>query len=121
MKNILDFSKYTKKQQIILFCLISFIFIVINITSLFLPLKQSLTYDEKPYFVSGEAVLSGKPSSHWNPTKTPAQALYPFTYRVVNKLIPNHILPQSVKESNKYFIAQLVTIFVSLIFAGYLF
>lgn len=121
MKNILDFSKYSKKQQIISFCLIYLTFFLINITSLFFPLKQSLTYDEKAYFVSGEAVLSGKPSTYGAPTKTPAQALYPFSYRVVNKLIPNQILPQSVKESNKYFIAQLVTIFVSLILAGYLF
>lgn len=121
MKNIFNNSKYPQKHQLTLLCIISFIFVVINITSLFFPLKQSLTYDEKAYFVSGEAILSGKPSTYGAPTKTPAQALYPLTYRVFNKLIPDQILPQSVKESNKYFIAQSVTIFVSIILAGYLF
>jgi hypothetical protein len=121
MKNLVNPAKYSKKQQFILFASLCLVFLIINITSLFFPIKQSLTYDEIPYYVTGQAILSGKPSTYGAPTKTPAQALYPLTNRIIKKIVPNQIMPESVKDSQKYFISKLVTIFVSLILAGYIF
>ncbi len=121
MKNLLNPAKYSKKQQIILFCSLCLVFFTINITSLFFPIEKSLSYDEIPYYVTGQAILSGKPSTYGAPTKTPAQAVYPLSYRIFQKIVPNQIMSESEKESQKYFISKLVSIFVSLILAGYIF
>ena len=43
-------------------CCLCCLFLILNIGSLFLPLKEPLTYDEVSKFESGLAILSGKPS-----------------------------------------------------------
>ena len=122
----LNIANYSKRKQILLLCCLCFFFLILNIASLFLPLKESLTYDEVSKFESGLAVLSGKPSergatniNHRN--IVPASALNPLFSKAISEAIPDLIIPESTKESNRIYFGKLATISVSLILAIYVF
>lgn len=124
--SLLNIASYSKRKQILLFCCLCFLFLILNIASLFLPLQESLTYDEYYHYSSGLAVLSGKPSERGATEVSdrnimPASALNPLFSKIITKAIPDKIISESAKESNAIFFGKLATIFVSLVLAIYVF
>jgi hypothetical protein len=119
----LNIESYSKRQQILLFCCLCFFFLLLNVASLFLPLRESLTYDENYYYRSGVDILSGKPSESKLPVANvmPASALNPLFSKAIREAIPDQIISKSAKKSNAIFLGKLATIFVSLVLAIYLF
>jgi hypothetical protein len=123
IKKFLNIASYNKRQQILIFCCLCFFFLLLNVASLFLPLRESLTYDENYYYRSGIDILSGKPSESKLPVANvmPASALNPLFSKAIREAIPDQIISKSAKKSNATFLGKLATIFVSLVLAIYLF
>lgn len=125
MKYLFNPANYSKKQQIVLFCCLSLIFLMINLTSLYLPIKQSAIYDERPYYANGYAFLLGKASEYWNATGMPVQALNPLVSRIIGQdPDPPTILAISemYKISDKsIFGGKIATIIISLVLGFYVF
>ena len=121
--NIASFSK--RKQILLVFCL-CFFFLILNIASLFLPLRESLTFDENHHYANGIAVLSSRPSKRGATNVNqrnimPVSALNPLFSKAIRKAIPDQIISESVKQSNIVFFGKLATISVSLVLAIYVF
>ncbi len=123
----------TKYKQIFLISCLCFFFFILSITSLFFPLKKSLTYDETYHFESGLAILSGKPSERVeidlnNRNNIPVSALNVL----ISKPIPESIISKlsegrrtfydgrTYPYSRIYF-GKLATILASMILAIYVF
>jgi len=125
IKGLLDINiaSYSKRKQLLLFCCLCFLFLILNIGSLFLPHIESLTYDEGYYYQSGVDILSGKPSETklQAPNVMPALALNPLFSKVIRAGIPDQIISASTKSLGKIYAGKLATIFVSLILASYVF
>ena len=103
-------------------------FLSLSIGSLFLPLRKTLTYDEHPYYESGEVALSMFSEEQGERglrerNIMPANILHPLFSQKIGQSIPNSIIPRSFKESlaGKVFLGKTATIFVSLILAIYVF
>ena len=130
----LNIASYSKRRQIILLCCLCFFFLILNIASLFLPLRESLTYDEVSKFESGIAILSGKPSERGATNVNqrnivPVSALNvliskPIPEPIISKLTENReaiIYGGKVYPDGRIYFGKLATIFVSLILAVYVF
>ncbi len=101
-KNKIKFSNfnianYSKKKQIVIFCCLCCWFLLISLSSLFLPLPKSLTYDEDYYYQSGLDILSTKPSQSQlrAPNIMPASALNPIFSKAIRKAIPARFASES--------------------------
>ena len=122
----LNIASYSKRKQILLFCCLCFFFLILSIASLFLPLRESLTYDESYHYSSGVAVLSGQPSER-GATKVsqrnimPASALNPLFSKAIREAIPDQIISESTKNLERIYFGKLATIFISLVLAIYVF
>ncbi|MDJ0681341.1 MAG: glycosyltransferase family 39 protein, partial [Xenococcaceae cyanobacterium MO_167.B52] len=132
----INIASYTKGQQILLFCCLCFFFLILNIASLFLPLRESLTYDEASKFESGIAILSGRPSER-GAIKVNKRNIVPVS--ALNVLISKPISQQIISEltddddkkpiiydgriypNGRIYFGKLATIFASLILAIYIF
>ena len=128
-------ASYCKQQRLLAVCL--GFFLLLNIASLLFPLKESLTIDETSKYESGLAILSGTPSERGRVSPEmnfdqrnmtinqrnimPISALNPLVSQVIATVIPDFILPKSVKEDNEIFFGKLATILVSLVLAIYVF
>ena len=119
----INIASYSKRKQLLLFCCLCFLFLILNIGSLFLPYRESLTYDEWYYYQSGVDILSGKPSETKLPVPNvmPALALNPLFSKVIRAGIPDQLISVSTKNLGKIYAGKLATIFVSLILASYVF
>ncbi|MGK7928103.1 MAG: ArnT family glycosyltransferase [Spirulina sp.] len=122
----LNLEHYSKRKQIFLFFCLCFFFLTLSLSSLLLPLKKSLTYDENYHYQSGLAILSGQPSKRGE-TKIhernvmPISALNPLFSKIIGETIPDSILSESIKTSNAIFLGRLATIFSALILLIYVF
>ncbi|MBR8831921.1 MAG: hypothetical protein N5P05_002580 [Chroococcopsis gigantea SAG 12.99] len=103
------------------------IFLGLNIGSLLLPLRETLTYDEDYHYHAGYAVLTGK-AAQWGREDLsqrnviPAMAINTLTGMYLNKIFPRIVsVPESIAGSNVVFLAKLATIFISTILAIYIF
>jgi hypothetical protein len=119
----INIASYSKRKQLLLFCCLCLLFLILNIGSLFLPYRESLTYDEWYYYQSGVDILSGEPSKTKLPVPNvmPALALNPLFSKVIRAGMPDQIISVSAKNSEKIFWGKLATIFVSLLLASYVF
>lgn len=111
-----------KRNRILLLCGISFIFLLISICSLFFPLLESITYDEPIHFLSGEAVLSGKPSE-LGATEVnlrnvmPASALGLLFSNAMVAAIPDRLKFDVPHPEVRVYLAKFPTLLVSLLLA----
>ncbi len=130
----LNIANYSKGKQILLLCCLCFFFLILNIASLLLPLKESLTYDEASKFESGLAVLSGKPSER-GATNVHHRNIVPVSAlnALISKPIPEPIISRLTEDGEaiiydgriypdgRIYFGKLATIFASLILAIYVF
>lgn len=128
VNNLLKIEKLSsRKAYKILFLIIClFLFFVINVLSLFFPLKKTLSYDERYYYDSGLAILDGKSSErakvigHRN--ILPASSLNTVIGKIIPDKLKSRLLGSSFSQyEQKVFFGKLATILVSLILAIYVF
>ena len=123
--SLISIDHNRRKQVIICLCLL---FLLLNITSLFFPIRKSITYDEPYHFNSGSAILAGKAYERGEERVQlrnimPASALYPL----VSKAIPGSIIsritgnPASKVWKDRIYLGKIATIFASLTLAIYVF
>ncbi|QZZ22093.1 glycosyltransferase family 39 protein [Leptothermofonsia sichuanensis E412] len=122
----LNIASYSKRKQILVFLSLCFFFLLLNVTSLFLPLRETLTYDEPYHYVSGAAVLSGKAFERGAAdidarNIMPASALNTLFAKAIRKTIPEKVISQSEKLELEVFWGKPPTILVSLVLAVYIF
>lgn len=122
----LNIASYSKRKQILIFLGLCFFFLLLNVTSLFLPLRETLTYDEPYHYVSGAAVLSGKASERGAAdidarNIMPASALNTLFAKAIRKTIPEKVISQPEKLELEVFLGKPPTILVSLVLAIYVF
>ena len=122
-----------KYKQIFLVGYLCFFFFILSITSLFLPLQESLTYDEPSKFEDGLAILSGKPSERGEidlnkRNLAPISALNvliskPFPEPIISKLAEGKIefYDGRTYPYSKIYFSKLATLFASVILAIYVF
>ncbi len=122
----MKFLNLSLKQLSVLIALL-IIFLGLNMGSLLLPLRESLTYDEDYHYHAGYAALTGK-AAEWGDKDVyqrnvmPAMALNTFTGMNLHKLFPNIIsVPESITGSNVVFLGKMATIFISMVLAIYVF
>ena len=132
----LDVAGYTRSQQAILFLCLCLLFLGLSVSSLFVPLTESPTYDEYTYFDSGVIVLSGKPSAAiaarvaaapdaatakaQNPNIMPMLALYPLVGNSLISVLAGPCGPGGagrVRAMLPIYAAKTATIAVSLLLA----
>jgi hypothetical protein len=120
----LDVIDYTRSQQAALLMCHGLAFVLLGIGSLFVPLTESLTFDEIAYFDSGVAVLSGRSSTvaTLKPGMNimPALALYPIVGNTIVAVMPSRVtaaVPDVVKARLPVYAAKGATIGMSLLLA----
>ena len=130
----INITNYGKRQQILLFCCLLCLFLILNIGSLFFPLKESLTYDEASKFESGLAILSSQPSER-GATEINKRNIVPVSALnvLISKPIPKSIISKlteneeaityngKIYPDGRIYFGKLATIVASLILAIYVF
>nr|UDF05924.1 ORF2 [Hormoscilla sp. GUM007] len=135
-------GNYSKRIKITLLSSLCFLFLTLCVGSLFLPHREALTYDERFYYESGLAILSGKPSEVGKQGVAARNIMPALALNAsVGEAIPEKILSKlaeggessedsifyedSILHNNnreaRIYVGKLATIFVSLIAAIYVF
>lgn len=101
-------------------------FLLVSISSLFFPLRESLTYDEPIHYLSGMAVLSGKPSELGANTINfrnvmPASALGTLFSNTMFAVIPDRLKANVPDSEVKIYLAKLPTLLVALLLAAFVY
>jgi hypothetical protein len=122
LDNFLKFSFQKSKPYKLLVIFLCIGFLMLNITSLLLPLRESLTYDENYHFESGLAILSGKPSER-GATNVAERNIMPASALnvLVSKASPVSVLDKLTGQNNWLFSGKLATILVSCLLGLYVF
>ena len=100
-------------------CLIFVLFVTLSASSLLLPLRESLTYDEAFYYQSGEAILAGKASELGRDNIMPIMALYPLLTRAVAAFNLSQRPTDGPTYIQNVYLAKATTILVSMLLASF--
>lgn len=122
----LNLADLDKRNRMLLFCGLCLVFLFISISSLFFPHRESLTYDEPIHYMSGEAVLSGKPSELGANTINfrnvmPTSALGPLFGIPMATVLPDRLKSGVPEPELKVYLAKFPTLLVSLLLAAFVY
>lgn len=127
--NFLRFEKVACKNRsrVLFLIFILFFFYIINISSLFFPIKKSPSYDEFHHFTAGQGILSGDTSKRAEGNLDrrnimPASALNVLISDAIPENLKSKILGDvELNELSRVFFGKLATIMVSSILAFFVF